>query len=92
MLLMKKAAIFDLDGTLIPGVSSESCFFRFLLKKGEIPIFNSLRYFLEAVKNTGNYERMVLRNKTYLKGIRKDRLSKLAEECFLPKIQPANAQ
>ncbi|GAG17624.1 unnamed protein product, partial [marine sediment metagenome] len=44
---MKKAAIFDLDGTIISGKSTEIRFIEHLFKKGELNLIDIFWYFLK---------------------------------------------
>ena len=81
---MKKAAIFDLDGTIISGKSTEMRFTEHLFKKGELNLIDVFRYFLRFLRNIGRWNRMVSQNKYYLKGKSFEKLSNIANEFFLP--------
>ncbi|NVM04726.1 MAG: HAD-IB family hydrolase [Candidatus Helarchaeota archaeon] len=81
---MQKAAIFDLDGTLIPGKSTEIRFIEHLFKKGELNPIDILWYLLRFLQNIGRWNRMVSQNKYYLKGKSFEKLSNIANEFFLP--------
>jgi len=81
---MKKAAIFDLDGTIISGKSTEMRFIEHLFKKGELNLINIFWYFLKFLRNIGRWNRMISQNKYYLKGKSFEKLSNIANEFFLP--------
>ncbi len=72
-----KAAIFDLDGTLLPGTSAEREFIRFALKTGKQTAPEAIRAFLSwAVRIP---IRGVQSNKTYFGGVEMDLLVETAE-------------
>jgi len=83
---MRKAAIFDLDGTLISGTSSESIFVKYLFKKGEISLTDIFRTFLKFFENMGPWNKMVLQNKYYLKGGSPEKFRQIADECFFNRV------
>ncbi|MCL5018937.1 MAG: HAD-IB family hydrolase [Patescibacteria group bacterium] len=80
---MQNAALFDLDGTLIPGKSTENLFIDFLMKKGEFHFIDMFRTFAVMLKHIGSRDKMFFQNKAYLKGKSVERLINLAEECFI---------
>jgi HAD superfamily hydrolase (TIGR01490 family) len=84
--IMRNAALFDLDGTLLPDKGSENIFIEFLTKKGELRFIDMFRTFITAIRNIGSLEGMLFRNKSYLKGKSVERMIHLAEECFIPRI------
>lgn len=83
---MQNTALFDLDGTLIPGKSTENLFIDFLMKKGELHLIDMLRTFASFLKHIGSRDKMFFQNKAYLKGKSVERLINLAEECFISRI------
>ena len=83
---MRKAAIFDLDGTLISGTSSEKIFIKYLFKKGEISLTDIFRTFLKFFENMGSWNKMVLQNKYYLKGGSPEKFRQIADECFFNRV------
>jgi len=83
---MRKAAIFDLDGTLISGTSAERIFIKYLFKKGEINFSHIFRTFLRFFDNIGSWNKMVLQNKYYLKGGSPEKFRQIADECFSNRI------
>lgn len=72
-----KAAIFDLDGTLLPGTSAEREFIRFALKTGKQTAPQAVRTFLSWVVRIPT--RGVQSNKTYLDGVEIGLLAATAE-------------
>lgn len=72
-----KAAIFDLDGTLLPGTSAEREFIRFALKTGQQTTPEAVRAFLSwAVRIP---IRGVQSNKTHFSGVEMNLLAETAE-------------
>ena len=71
------AAIFDLDGTLLPGTSAEREFIRFALKTGQQTAPEAIRAFLSWVVRIPT--RGVQSNKTYFGGVEMDLLAETAE-------------
>jgi putative phosphoserine phosphatase / 1-acylglycerol-3-phosphate O-acyltransferase len=82
----KTAAIFDLDGTLIRGASSEQIFITKLLLKGKIYPWDMIRFFATTFFRFGDWKRMFLENKYHLKGESLEKLSNFAEDYFCPRI------
>lgn len=80
---MKRAAIFDLDGTLIQGISFEKRFIEHLLKKRELNLFD---IFLSILRLPGKRDRTFRQNKYYLKGKSFEKLCSIANEFFLPQM------
>ena len=72
-----KAAIFDLDGTLLPGTSAEKEFIRFALTTGRQTAPAAVRAFLSWAVHIPT--RGVQSNKTYFGGIEMDLLAETAE-------------
>lgn len=72
-----KAAIFDLDGTLLPGTSAEREFIRFALKTGQQTAPGAVRAFLSWAVHIPT--RGVQSNKTHFGGVEIDLLVETAE-------------
>jgi len=72
-----KAAIFDLDGTLLPGTSAEKEFIRFALKTGQQTVPKAIRAFLSWVVRIPI--RGVQSNKTYFGSVEMNLLAETAE-------------
>ena len=72
-----KAAIFDLDGTLLPGTSAEREFIRFALTTGQQTVPGAIRAFLSWVVRIPT--RGIQSNKTYFDGGEMDLLAETAE-------------
>ena len=72
-----QAAIFDLDGTLLPGTSAEREFIRFALKTGQLTAPAALSAFLSWVVRIPT--RGIQSNKTYFGDIEMDLLAETAE-------------
>ncbi len=65
---MLKAAIFDIDNTLIKGHSSERIFIKYLFKKGIINLWDVLRFFGLFLFKLLTFQGIYLKtNKSYLK-------------------------
>lgn len=82
---MRRAAIFDVDGTIVKG-SSEKVFVRYLLEKRELEIGKLLSIIPASL--TGNPLRTMKRNKLYLKDMDVRRVQELALQCFKGRILP----
>ncbi len=80
-----KAAIFDVDGTLMRG-STERIFIRYLIERGEIGIGRLLATIPASLK--GNPFLASKRNKLYLKGMEVQKGRDLALRCFRERILP----
>ena len=72
-----KAAIFDLDGTLLPGTSAEREFIRFALQTGKQTAPAAIRTFLSWVVRIPT--RGIQSNKTYFSGVEMDLLAETTE-------------
>ncbi len=72
-----KAALFDLDGTLLPGTSAEREFIRFALKTGKQTTPEAVRTFLSWAVRIPT--RGVQSNKTHFGGVEMDLLAETAE-------------
>lgn len=86
---MKKAAIFDIDGTIIKSISSERVFFRYLLEKKLINSGDLLRlahvFMYRLLSLKGIYVR---KNKYYLKNKEYEKILSTVHECFTERISP----
>ncbi|MGR3319964.1 MAG: HAD family hydrolase [Candidatus Anammoxibacter sp.] len=84
---MEKVAIFDIDGTLIKGISSERVFFRYLLAKKIIKYRDLLRFAWVLIKKLFSFKGIYARkNKFHLKGKSYELLAAEARKCFDEKI------
>lgn len=79
---MRHAAIFDLDGTLIPNASAERTFFWHLLKNGTLSPLDVLRMGKRLIAARGNLHRMLLENKHYLAGKSVEAFEEVARKYF----------
>ena len=80
------AAIFDVDGTILPGDSMELRFVKFLWKYGELRPRDFFRLGKGMFQTNG--QSPLLANKAYLKNKNLDRLQILARDCFEQTIKP----
>jgi phosphoserine phosphatase len=90
---MKKIAFFDLDGTVLRGISSEKAFFFYLLRKRYIGPKQFFCYWAFILRWFPKYKFLTfIKNKAYLTGLSKDEITKLAEkfvvENLLKKLRP----
>ena len=88
---MKRAAIFDIDGTLLRNVSSERVFFRYLLGKGIVTFKDLLRFANVFVNNLLFLKGIhVRKNKYYLKSKAYEKVFSPIHinECFEERIAP----
>lgn len=86
---VKKAAIFDIDGTIIKDISSERVFFRYLIEKGIITSKDLLRFANMFLNNLLQFKGLyVRRNKYYLKNKEYERIVSDINECFKKRISP----
>lgn len=87
------AALFDLDGTLLPGTSAERAFIRFALQTGNQTAPEAIRTFLSWAVHIPT--RGIQSNKTHLGGIEMDLLAETVEtfcQQHLVRRIPAQAQ
>ena len=85
----KRAAIFDIDGTLIKNMSSERLFFKYLVYKRIVTPRDILRYLKVSLNRFINLEGLQLKeNKHYLKGKKVDAIFEIARNFFNEKISP----
>ncbi len=86
---MKKAAIFDIDGTILKDMSSERVLFRYLLNKKVITAKDLLRFTTVFVNKMLLLKGVYLRkNKYYLKGKDYREFVSYADKCFRDRISP----
>lgn len=92
-----RLAIFDIDGTLIPGASSEARFARFLWQRGALGPRQLLAYIGFCIRYLPRFGRQVLKkNKAYLSGHSEARIAALARvfvaEVLMPNLHRATLQ
>lgn len=88
-----KVAIFDIDGTLIKGRSSERIFFWYLVEKKIITNRDLMRYVWFFLKRLFGCKGVyVRRNKNYIRGKRYDLIVTEAQKCFDERIAPLISQ
>jgi len=87
---MARWAVFDVDGTLIPGTSMEKMFLGFLLKKGKLPLRNVVNFVFNGVVSVLSYgmEEGLAVNKAYIRGLAAPAVEEAAETCFRERILP----
>lgn len=86
---MKKAAIFDIDGTIIKNISSERVFFRFLFKRKIVTSKDLLRLACIFLSKLFSLKGLYFRkNKYYLKNKEYDKIVSNINECFKNAILP----
>ncbi|KKO21154.1 MAG: hypothetical protein DCC43_08020 [Candidatus Brocadia sp.] len=86
---MNKAAIFDIDGTIIRNISSERVFFRYLLEKGLITFRDIFRFVKVFFNNLLLFKGLYVRkNKYYLKNKDYEKIVVSVGECFKERISP----
>lgn len=83
---LQTAAIFDLDGTLIPHTSAEKTFIFFLLRNGILSPINLVQMIAAIWKAKGNLHAMTRINKAYLKNKDIYTLRNIAQLYFEPRI------
>lgn len=84
---MNKAAIFDIDGTIIRNISSERVFFRYLLDKKLITFQDLLRFAKVFFNNLLLFKGLYVRkNKFYLKNKEYEKIVSSISECFNERI------
>lgn len=85
-----RLAIFDIDGTLVPGASSEARFARFLWQRGALGPRQLLAYIGFCIRYLPRFGTQVLKkNKAYLSGHSEARIMALARE-FVAEVLRAN--
>lgn len=83
---MRHAAIFDLDGTLIPMTSAERTLFFYLFRNKVLSIINIIQMIGALWAFHGNMHLMLRGNKRYLKNKSVDSVESIARSFFEPKI------
>lgn len=87
---MAKWAVFDVDGTLLPGISMEQLFVRYGRENRLIPPVNFLYFALNALKILlrGKISDMFKTNKALMKDLPADKVETAAEICFDEMVKP----
>jgi len=89
ILNVRKAAIFDIDGTILKDISSERVFFFYLLEKKIIKSENLLQFADAFIRNIFSLKGLYVRkNKYYLKNIDYQYIAKNICACFEERICP----
>ncbi|NUO07878.1 MAG: HAD-IB family hydrolase [Candidatus Brocadia sp.] len=87
--VVKRAAIFDIDGTILRNISSERVFFRYLIEKGIVTSEDLLRFATVFLNNFMRFKGLyVRRNKYYLKNKAYEKIVSDVNECFKKRISP----
>ncbi len=84
---MRRAAIFDLDGTLIPNASAERTFFFYLLRTGVLTVADSARMIVPFLTSRGNLHEMIRGNKRYLRGKKIEKFQDVARNYYGPMVE-----
>jgi HAD superfamily hydrolase (TIGR01490 family) len=81
--MTRKAAFFDLDGTIIPNTSSERILIKHLIQIGVLTVFDFL-YFMQGIfyNMRGGWHGIFRENKFYLKGKKAQHIKSIAKEYF----------
>ncbi len=82
----KSAAIFDLDGTLIPHTSAEKTFFFHMLRSGTLSFKDVLQMLAAIISAKGNFHEMLRGNKRYLRKKSVQTMDAVARQYFEPRI------
>lgn len=86
---MKKAAIFDIDGTILRDMSSERVFFHYLIDKRIVTSKDLLRLAGMFINNLLRLKGLYVRkNKYYLKNKEYEKIVSTINECFKERISP----
>lgn len=83
------AAIFDIDGTLLPDYSTDRLFLKYLFQKkiiGPSHLFRALWFMIKHIPQGTDY--MLKKNKAYLKGVDQKQVQAAARPFFYQVIQP----
>jgi len=90
---MNKAAFFDLDGTLVSGVSSERMFLKHLLQRKMLNYGDLFKMLLGAINNlSGGWDEAFRQNKYYLKGKSVGTIEQLVQEFFAERVNTLISQ
>lgn len=92
-----RLVLFDIDGTLVSGASSEARFARYLWSKRELGVRQILAYVWFCLRYLPRYGRHVLqKNKAYLSGHETDHIVELARtfvrDVLTPVLHPATLE
>jgi len=83
-------AVFDIDGTLVAGPSTEKRFFLWLLRRGRLGPLRLLAFLLFNLRWLGRYGRHVAKkNKAYLRGMHATTLEREARAFVASEVEPA---
>lgn len=86
----ERLAIFDIDGTLVPGASSEVRFARYLWQQRVLGARQLGAYGAFCLRYAARYRRMLMqKNKAYLSGLGVARVNALAAACVRDVLLPA---
>ncbi len=88
---MARWAVFDVDGTLLPGTSMEKVFIRYLLINRHLPVKNLIYFSFNGFVRILSYglEEGLAGNKGYIKGLPVSSVDEWAETCYGKNIKPA---
>ena len=85
--MMKKLVFFDLDGTILNGISSENAFFLHLLLHGYIGIKQLIYSVIFLFKWFPKYKfHVFIKNKAYLTGLPVDQINQLGKNFVIQKL------
>ncbi|ROO24309.1 hypothetical protein SAOR_15840 [Salinisphaera orenii MK-B5] len=85
-----RLVLFDIDGTLVPGASSESRFARYLWRRGALGLRGVGAYLWFCIRYLPRFGRHVLqKNKAYLSGHRRRDIETLARDFVADDVAPA---
>lgn len=85
--MRQRAAIFDLDGTLISSASAERTFFFHLLRNGGLSPIDLLRMIIPLWTFRGNVHSMLLGSKRYLRNKSVQKFSEVAQLYFEREVE-----
>lgn len=85
-----RLVLFDIDGTLVPGASSEARFARYLWDVGALGVLQLLAFAWFGLRYFPRYGRHVMqKNKAYLSGRSKAAVAALARDFVATRLTPA---
>ena len=87
-------AVFDVDGTLLPGTSMERMFWRCLLRRRRLPASNIIHFMLRGLTGArkAGLDGLLKSNKSYVRGLDVSDVRLLAADCYRRRIAPRLAQ